>query len=201
MANLSYKIKAKVLDVFGDIKVYPWPMFIVYSPKSFLVKAKQKRVAEKILLPGDIVQRKYVNYLDGKFIPGRYSHTGVYIGDGLVVHAISEGVCTIDILDFLECDAFCILRAKDYREKAVELAKGFIGRKYDFSFELGPKRIYCHELGKLCYPDLIINTQQPTLFGFTFGVEKKVLSESFLNSPDFHIVYEFYPLDKKHKSH
>lgn len=197
MAKLAYKAKAKVLDVFGDIKVYPWPMFIVYSPKSFLVKGEQTRIAESILLPGDIIQRKYTCYLDGKFIPGKYSHTGVYIGNGLVVHAISEGVSTIDVIDFLRCDAFCIIRAKDYREKAVELALHFLGRPYDFSFESTNKRIYCHELGKHCYPDLIVEPQQPTLFGFTFGMQKKFLSESFLNSPDFHVVYEYYPIGKK----
>lgn len=60
--------------------------------------------------PGDILLRRYDNYLDGYFIPGRFSHSGVYIGDGLIVHAMSSGVQKIDIIDFLRCDGFAILR-------------------------------------------------------------------------------------------
>ena len=33
-----------------------------------------------VLQPGDILLRAYTNYLDGKFIPGRFSHAALYCG-------------------------------------------------------------------------------------------------------------------------
>ena len=39
------KIKKWILTIFGDIKLYKWPMFIIYCPTSYLVKGYHTREA------------------------------------------------------------------------------------------------------------------------------------------------------------
>jgi uncharacterized protein YycO len=134
--NIFKKIKHGFLNILGDIKVYRFPMFIVYDPTTYFIKGYHTRQAMDIIEPGDIVMRGYKSYLDGFFIPGTFSHSSVYVGDGKIVHAIAEGVQKIDIIDFLRCDRFCIMRPKnrELASKAVERANAFIGTPYDFDF-------------------------------------------------------------------
>lgn len=68
------------LTVFGDIKVFRFPFFLVYDPGSYQVKGDDVRALIEVLQPGDILLRAYTNYLDGKFIPGKFSHAGLYCG-------------------------------------------------------------------------------------------------------------------------
>ena len=189
------KIKKWILTIFGDIKLYKWPMFIIYCPTSYLVKGYHTREAMKKLRPGDVVQRKYIHYADGLVIPGRYSHSGVYVGRGKVIHAIAEGVCEIDIIDFMRCDGFRILRPVSGQKQAVERARSYLGRPYDFSFKTDEDRIYCHELAAHCYEELNTPLRQPKLFGFTFGAKPCYLAESF-DTDDFDVIYEYYPFKK-----
>lgn len=43
MTNIAYTIKRRLLTVFGDIKVFRWPAFLVYQPTSFRIKGAQTR--------------------------------------------------------------------------------------------------------------------------------------------------------------
>jgi len=75
--------------------------------------------------------RGYTMYLDGKFIPGYFSHAGLYLGEvteadrtlaperhrgrvepgrQMVIHAVAEGVGMVDVLDFARCDRLAVLR-------------------------------------------------------------------------------------------
>jgi hypothetical protein len=92
----SYKIKEAFLRFFGDIKLFqeqPRLFFIpdlistilfgstlVYDPRSYLVKGTDMRRAMKDIQPGDILVRGFENYVDGNFIPGFFSHAGLYLG-------------------------------------------------------------------------------------------------------------------------
>jgi len=185
--NFLYRIKSALLTFFGDIKVYPFPMFIVYCPDSFRVKGQETRKAMETVQPGDLILRKYIHYLDGYFIPGKYSHTGIYVGDGKVVHVVAEGVTEIDIIDFLRCDSFAILRPKRDVELAMYLLKQFFGKPYDFSFKAGNGKFYCHELAAVSYPNLQIRKIKVPFAG------EKILADSFLRSPDFTTVLEYKP--------
>lgn len=71
----------RFLTVFGDIKFYRFPFFLVYDPGSYQVKGEDVRELLDILQPGDILLRAYTNYLDGKFIPGLFSHAALYYGE------------------------------------------------------------------------------------------------------------------------
>jgi hypothetical protein len=82
--------------------------------------------------PGDILVRGFKNYLDGYFIPGYFSHAGLYVGpvvekdkelvhrprgkklfrpgEQMVVHALAEGVLMEDLIQFCRCDYLAVLR-------------------------------------------------------------------------------------------
>lgn len=198
-------LKIGFLYVFGKIKVYKWPMFIVYDPQGYDVKASGIRKAMSFAKRGDVFVRRYRNYLDGYFIPGRFSHSGIYIGCGIIIHAMSGGVQKIDILDFLRCDGFAILRPveKDGRdldaltEKASKIAHMYLGAQYDYDFKIeegqkkGTEPVYCHELVRKCYPDLDIPLETASIWNGMIKINsKKYLAQSFFDSEDFEVVYD-----------
>lgn len=188
---MFYRLKKKILTIFGDIKVFKYPMFLIYQPSTFKIKGKHTREAMNVLQPGDIILRGYREYLDGMFIPGAYSHTGIFIGGNIVCHAVAEGVSKIDVIDFLRCDRFCILRPKSGQKEAIARVVSWLGKPYDFSFEEEDDRFYCHELGAHAYKELNIQKVVPYFHGIQFYfMDSKYLADSFLDSPDFTIILE-----------
>lgn len=187
------KIKDCFLNILGDIKVYRFPMFIVYDPTTYFIKGYHTRQAMDIIEPGCILCRKYVNYVDGFFIPGKFSHSAIYVGDGKVIHAIAEGVETIDIIDFLRCDGFCILKPLDAEmaEKAVARAKNEIGKPYDFDFADGAQAFYCHELTATCFKEYNIEKQDVRILGIK--VKPRYTCDSFLTNENFENILEIIP--------
>lgn len=136
-------LHARLLTIFGDLKVYRFPMFLLYDPRGYRVKGEDARQAMKRVRPGDILLRGYDNYLDGYFIPGYFSHAGLYVGsvtkeedyhlverprgkkifrDGkqMVIHSIAEGVFMEDLLNFCRCDYMAILRFPDLITRASQ---------------------------------------------------------------------------------
>ena len=127
-----------VITVFGDILVYKFPLFLLYNPTSYRVRGEDVRECLERIRPGDILVRGYDNYLDGRIIPGYFSHVGLYLGDitqddvdtivrageadwlpdahsvrpgpSKVIHALAEGVLTEDVINFCRCDYMAVLR-------------------------------------------------------------------------------------------
>ncbi|WP_242355031.1 MULTISPECIES: hypothetical protein [Anaeromyxobacter] len=125
------RVRDALMDVLGDVKVFRFPMWIVYDPGSYKVKGRDARAVIDRVRPGDVLVRGYDAYLDGKLIPGLFSHVGLYLGrttpadrdlapagarerlalgEQIVIHAIAEGVLTEDVLDFCRCDRLVVLR-------------------------------------------------------------------------------------------
>jgi len=136
--NTLNKMRNAALKVFGDIKVFKYPLFILYDPGSYLLKGEDMRQVINSIQPGDIIIRGYKNYLDGYFIPGFFSHVGLFlgpisqldinnhadestkslikVGDQMVIHSMAEGVFMEDVLNFCRCDYMAILRRKPAAE-------------------------------------------------------------------------------------
>lgn len=159
------KLRNNFLKIFGDIKVYKFPFFILYDPGSYLVKGADIRKVLETIEPGDILVRGYKNYLDGYFIPGFFSHAGLYLGETkksdlplsetqenlfyegkqVVIHSMAEGVFMEDILNFCRCDYLMILRRNNKIEPTIDLVSDFkniykkaignLGKSYDFEFD------------------------------------------------------------------
>lgn len=157
------------LTAFGRIRVSWYFPFISYDPKGYVITSVKIRKALSLLRPGDVVCRYFNGFIDGWFIPGRFTHTGVYVGkdEGFdtIIHALGSGVQKIDVIDFLRCDGFAILRAvkgedsgkmlfggfhidemgkhvsncehkETIAEKACRIAHGYLGYSYDFFFDI-----------------------------------------------------------------
>lgn len=139
----AYKWWSSFLTKFGDI------MFATRPPK---VRASHIRQCIKKMRAGDLILRGFDHYLDGFFIKGQFSHTGVVLNKTTVVHAIAEGVCRIDIWDYLkECDRFILIRfTKLDSRKALAWARRAykMNLPYDFEFNKRTRKaVYCHEFG------------------------------------------------------
>ena len=211
--GLCANVKQWFLDTLGNIRFYRCPMWFVVNPSRHRVTAWHIRKALKALERGDVIVRKYDTYLMSYFIPGRFSHSCVYVGGSddrdYVVHALGTGVQMTDVIDFLMCcDEFAILRPKcgsDIKSKACDIAKSYIGAQYDYRFDIcedysnkdevdkRTKSVYCHELTRSCYPTLNIPTVQPQLWnGMVRSSKRQFLAQSFFDSPDFEVVYDSF---------
>jgi hypothetical protein len=188
MKNLLYHIKAFLLNILGDIRIFKWPLFIIYQPTTFKCKSQEYRNAVTLLKPGDLVFRRYFNYMDSFFIPGTYSHGSIYIGERTIIHSIAEGVQEIDILDFLRCDDFCILRPSSGQEEAIKRAKSILGKEYDFNFESDDKRFYCFEVCAYCYKELNVKLLSDKVFGFIPSFPAYI-AKSFFTNENFKLIY------------
>jgi hypothetical protein len=189
--KFAKRIKNMLLTILGDLKFFPIPPVIVHAPNTFSVKGKHTRRAMGLIKPGDLILRKYHGYLDGIFIPGKYSHTGIYVGNGYVIHAVAEGVCREDIIDFLRCDKFTILRPRCGQSMAITRCTGMLGSPYDFDFKSGNRAMYCHELAADAYHELGVVKKIPTLMKGLIRGKSVFLADSFLSNDNFSTVYEF----------
>lgn len=125
------RLRDRLLTLLGDVKVFRWPLWIVYDPGSYRVKGRDARALIELARPGDVLVRGFDAYLDGRFIPGYFTHAALYLGPTseadlplvreparrrfrsgaqMVVHAIAEGVLMEDLLDFSRCDRLAVLR-------------------------------------------------------------------------------------------
>ncbi len=193
MNDCIYALKRKALTIFGDIKIFKWPFFVIYQPTSFRVKGVDTRKIMDCLVPGDVVMRAYVDYLDGYFIPkgeSGCSHSGLYVGDNQVVHSIAEGSELIDIIDFCRTDKMVVLRPRNYQKWAINHAKKCADKNipYDFDFTPGPGKYYCHEFTASCYPKLNIEMLRRKILGF-ISSPKAFLADSFYTNKNFEKIY------------
>jgi uncharacterized protein YycO len=152
-----YKIQTKFLQWFSHIKVYKTPLWLTVGPTSYKLKGDDYYSVRDQLRPGDILLRGYDNYLDGFFIPGKYSHAGIYVGDEKVIHAMTPAVQYTNLVDWMRCDRMAIVRpnvSHSWCEMAVEDAIGYLGVPYDYNFDFGNTadvRFSCSELVYKCY--------------------------------------------------
>jgi hypothetical protein len=198
MKKLLYKIKAKFLDIFGNIRISKLPPFLFYDDVVYKMNGDRIRDVLKVSKPGDVILRGFDSYLDSMFVPStrRYSHAGIIVENGKVIHSVSPCVEKIDLIDFMQCDRIAIARPSRNVRNALKTAKEFLRNKtpYDFSFSCGESALYCFELAAYCYPKLNVEKKTASIFhGLIKKSEKVYLSDSFFDSKDFTVVYEYNP--------
>lgn len=193
------KVYKGFLTIFGDVKVFPAPLWVVYNPKGYEVRGSDVRTILNTLQTGDILVRKYNNYLDGYFIPGYFSHAGFYAGNDQVIHAMAEGVKKEDVINFFRCDDAAIIRFEDpltaaEMTKAVDKAYEFVGTKYDFWFDFeDASDLSCTELVYQIYKDLGWERFpiRPKVVTACFGLMKKRIigADDYVSCPTLRTVY------------
>ena len=180
--NLLTKIYNGTLKIFGDMKIYKFPFFVLYDPGSYLIKGDETREVMNTLQPGDILVRGYKNYLDSYFIPGFFTHTGLYVGnvpnpdnvmllsaakdefyaegEQIVIHAMAEGVFMEDLLNFCRRDYLLILSSSEISQDNVNevynRALMSLGTPYDFRFDFSRyNNLSCTEFVYVCLEDVL----------------------------------------------
>jgi len=135
--------------------VIPYIRFTTYYP-SF--NGRQFSNSHSLLRAGDIILCADNNKLTTKLIGGELTHSALCIGEGNLVlwetldmtHEDCRRARFFDICK--ESDRVVILRCRDwdskYISKVITKAQDFYdwGIKYDYSFQLGVKALYCSEL-------------------------------------------------------
>lgn len=180
--KLPFMFKAFRWIVFlmGDLRWLGWKKFPFclgwYSYESKIDLNEVLRDAIPMLKPGDVILHRDEGFISNVFIGGAMIHAGLYIGDGQVVEAISEGVVRRNAAHILHSDRAIILRPNvvpDARVQAIEWANRIVGFGYDFLFEFnGMKerelirehgkdarklgvRFACTEVPYFCYLDFV----------------------------------------------
>lgn len=180
-----YDAKAKVLNFFSDIRVYKGGI-VFFGASSYKIKGNHMRGILNVLKPGDVLLRRYDNYLGTFFIPGYFSHAAIYEGQDNIIHMLGDGIDREDILTFLRCDDVRILRVDDSEENinnAVINAKLLynFGVEYDYNFDTNcPKKFYCTEFVDHCFG-------YPVKSILKNG--KKILPDDFLKTDYFKTVW------------
>lgn len=198
MGKFWYRVWSWLLTRFGEIKVFPRPLWLVSDPSEFRVSGPYKRMVDELLRPGDIILRGYDHYLDGKFVPGNYSHGGLYVGHHEVIHVEAPCVKTDDVFDFIDCDRVVVFRPVSGKKKAVQRAWQFYLDKipYDFSYKAEASALYCFELCAFAYEELAFKTHCVSYF---LGLVKReaYTCESFFESDKVQRVFEYNPKAKE----
>lgn len=184
-----YKLWSKFLRMFGRIKIYPYPMWIIYNPRGYRMSDEDDKSVLDIIQTGDVLLRGYVNFLDTYFIPGYFSHAGLYVGKGEVLHAMQDGVFAEGLMRFLRCDYLVILRPKlteEEIETVVERAKTLIGTPYDFALDFDNN-------DRMCCTEFIMAAFQEykSELRMTYNVKKVLFSNYYYRyvEPDYMLRY------------
>ena len=158
-------------------------MFIIYKPDIHRVRGKDIRNILNSVEPGDILLRRFDQYVNTLCTPGFFSHAGIFVGDNDVVHSVSSGCIREDLLNFCRTDAIAILRSKNLYSEAVNQATlmSQMNLPYDYEFSSTNESYYCTETvdvahdhmfkndysvvagNKLLTPDAIYNSNKVSL--------------------------------------
>ncbi|MDP3010970.1 MAG: YiiX/YebB-like N1pC/P60 family cysteine hydrolase [Methylococcales bacterium] len=134
-------LKVSFLKAFAHFKVFKHPFFLVWDPHTFDVKGNHYYAVKDTIQAGDILLRSYRNYLDGYFIPGKYSHAALYVGDEKIIHAMTPDVQSTDLVTFMRCDRICVIRpdvTEADKQLAIQRVKNMLGKPYDYDFVFEP---------------------------------------------------------------
>ena len=163
--SLKLKLSKFIIKLFGDVQFFSGPFFcLLWGNTHYKVRGDESRVILNTLKKGDILTYRFDRYVSTRFIPGFWTHVALYIGDDKIIHAVTRGVVEDDILTFLRTDYVGVLRPKVSSEdidKAVSLARGMVGKKYDFLFDShNDERMYCSEVVRNAYPVLFADMKE-----------------------------------------
>jgi len=146
-----YKIQKVIIKWFGNIQIFKYPCFIMLGHTAYKMKGEDVRDVLNVIQPGDIVLRRYDNYISGLMIPGYFTHASIYVGDNKIIHMLGDGIDSQDILTFCRCDEVAIIHCniEQIKKDAISKAKQYLdsNTEYDFSFDFSnDTRLSCTEL-------------------------------------------------------
>jgi hypothetical protein len=173
-----------IVNFFGGIRFY-WFGFILWGDSHIKIKGPHMRQILDNAKPGDLILRRFDNYLSSWFIKGRFSHIGLYVGDNYVIHVGGHGILKEDILTFVRADDAAILRPVDIEtvEPAIKCAYEQLAKDvdYDFLFDSNsPEHFYCSEFTDYCYGSILKHTVSGDI----------VYPDDYLKSSRYQLIWE-----------
>jgi len=177
LKKLLYKIKAFICDFVANIRIYIGGI-VLFGDSSYKIKGPHMRGILETLVPGDVLLRRYNNYLGSIIISGYWSHAAIYMCHNSVVHMLGKGIVKEDILTFMRTDDITILRCADEGliNQALTKATEYLNEDVDYDYNFTTKddnKMYCTELILNCFfckdleylfskhivkPDLLLDT-------------------------------------------
>jgi len=150
------KIPRWMIEFTGHTMLHNRPPWFVYRPDIHKVRGADVRRILDIVEPGDILLRRFDGYLNTIFTPGFWGHAGGYVGGNQMVHAVSQGTISEDILNFCRSDAICVLEvlvSGEEKATAVQRLKDSSENcvPYDFDFSRKNQTAYCTERVDIAY--------------------------------------------------
>lgn len=172
------------MNFFCDIRIYPGGI-IFAGDSHYKFKGPDMRATLDNIRRGDVLLRRYSNYLGSVLVKGYFSHAAIYVGNNDVIHMLGEGITKEDILTFMRCDDLCILRAtnSDLVETAINKAHGFYnqGVEYDYDFDTdSPSKFYCTEFTDNCFGYPVKNEKTDGTY---------LLPDDYLSSSAFKLIW------------
>jgi len=146
---LSPNLKRKILKIVWPISKWIGKQHFPFTHKKitgrdyFDLKDKLER--------GMVLLTKTRGQMTNWFIPSYWTHSALYLGKGLVVEAVADGVVATDLVTFMTSkDYIAVYESKtfsDYEKlMAAMWAMDKIGRPYDYFFQSKDEAFYCIEL-------------------------------------------------------
>ncbi len=156
--NLIYSAKSTLFSLAGDTKI-----------TNDEINNQDYKVFKYKLRPGDIILTRNKGYISNLFIPGFWTHAGIFIGNQKernlylnsrfekvippnidLIEALSDGVVFSTFGRSFKADNIAVLRPEISKleiDKVIEKALAQINKNYDFNFDLdSDSLIYCTEL-------------------------------------------------------
>ena len=180
------KLPKWMIKFAGNLYLHKFPMFAFYKPNIHKVRGDQVAEVLDLLQNGDFLVRRFDGYLSTFFIPGFWTHVGMYY-DNSAIHSIGDGVLKEHVLNFCRTDSIAILRVKDKNliPKAIQKAETCIGIDYDFEFETDNEDLYCTEFMDVCY-DRIFDGDYESITGIQI-----LTPDGLFDSNEVDLIYEF----------
>lgn len=181
--DLFYNVKSKVINFFGDIRIYKGGI-ILFGPSSYKVTGPDMRKVIDNVRIGDVLLRRYSNYLGSVVIKGHFSHAAIFVGANNVIHMLGDGIDKEDILTFLRCDDICVLRFKETEVIKNAVTNAYFyhqhGVDYDYDFDADcPEKFYCTEFIDFCFDYPVKKSSK----------HKYIVPDDFLESEKFELVW------------
>ena len=161
----SVSINARKLIKYRLFHLYlPLQIFIAerlakpfrFKNRKELITDEQLSDLEPHLEAGDILLQRTNFKLTNITLPGFWTHTMIYDGQGNIIEAKPNHVRIIAWKKTAKADYLCVLRPKCptiQKENAIKYAKAMIGKKYDFDFDfLSDEGFACSDLVLKAYP-------------------------------------------------
>lgn len=156
-----------------------FPFVVTWDVTKPEIKGEERRKAESIIKPGDVIILRHDGYASNAGIGGAMVHAAIAISSTTVVEALSDdegGIVITDINDILMADKAMILRPQDLTQKeidnAINWANQIRGFYYDIYFNFnsenerleiltnfeqakkGKVKFCCTEVPHFCYLDV-----------------------------------------------